>query len=164
MSIELLPERKLRTHCKRGHSYEEVGFYKYGSGSRGCKACIKLRDSQPHRQEAIRKWNNGPEGKASRAKWNRAHRHGLTYLEYEQLYNLQDGICAICEQEPRSKTGGNGECRLVIDHDHSCCPGKRSCGKCIRGLICPDCNIALGKFQDSTKVLHKAIVYLERGK
>jgi hypothetical protein len=30
-----------------------------------------------------------------------------------------------------------------VDHDHACCQKKnRSCGKCIRGLLCHTCNIA----------------------
>ena len=52
---------------------------------------------------------------------------------------------------------------INIDHDHTCCPGRRSCGKCIRGLPCPVCNRGLGMFKDSVKSLLRAVDYLEGG-
>ena len=35
--------------------------------------------------------------------------------------------------------------RLVIDHDHACCPvGHNTCGKCVRGALCSRHNVHLG--------------------
>lgn len=48
---------------------------------------------------------------------------------------LSPGTCEICKR---------GFDNLHIDHDHSCCPGNYSCGKCLRGLLCPGCNSNLG--------------------
>jgi hypothetical protein len=36
---------------------------------------------------------------------------------------------------------------IFIDHDHACCPGKRSCGRCLRGLLHRTCNVAVGYFE-----------------
>jgi hypothetical protein len=45
---------------------------------------------------------------------------------------------------------------LCIDHNHS--TGK------VRGVLCDDCNIALGKFKDSQELLTNAVQYLEKYK
>jgi hypothetical protein len=50
----------------------------------------------------------------------------------------------------------------VVDHDHACCPGVRSCGRCVRGFLCDGCNLGLGAFQDSPGTMRAAISYLER--
>lgn len=34
---------------------------------------------------------------------------------------------------------------VAIDHDHKCCPGHRSCGSCVRGIVCRSCNLLYGK-------------------
>lgn len=48
-----------------------------------------------------------------------------------------------------------------VDHDHSCCSGVKSCGKCVRGLLCGNCNLFLGFLKDDTKKMRKAIEYIE---
>jgi hypothetical protein len=50
---------------------------------------------------------------------------------------------------------------LAVDHDHSCCPGKKSCGKCIRGVVHMACNIALGLMKDDPVMLRSAARYVE---
>lgn len=51
------------------------------------------------------------------------------------MYFDQDGQCLldICSNEA-----------IRVDHDHKCCPGRKSCGRCIRGLLCDSCNLDLG--------------------
>lgn len=63
-----------------------------------------------------------------------ARTYGITPEQYWQLYAHQGGRCYIC----RRATGRRR--RLAVDHDHSCCPGSTSCGKCVRGLLCKTCN------------------------
>ena len=51
-----------------------------------------------------------------------------------------------------------------VDHDHDCCPGQSSCGKCIRGLLCLTCNRALGLLKDDPMRVRAAADYLENTK
>ena len=53
---------------------------------------------------------------------------------------------------------------LCIDHDHSCCPGQKTCGKCIRGILCNDCNIAEGRLKSDKELVKALLRYLEKEK
>lgn len=93
--------------------------------------------------------------------WSEYHKekryklHGLTREQFEALLISQHGLCAICGTD---EPGGSG--RWHIDHDHACCPSKRSCGRCIRGLLCMRCNMALGLLGDDEAALEAALRYL----
>lgn len=71
---------------------------------------------------------------------------GLTRDDYDNLSKSQDEKCAICGEKELFR-------RLSVDHDHK--TGK------VRGLLCFDCNTALGKFKDDVEMLKKAISYLQ---
>lgn len=48
-----------------------------------------------------------------------------------------------------------------VDHNHKCCPNpNKTCGLCIRGLLCYSCNYGLGQFKDSVSNLLNAASYL----
>lgn len=80
--------------------------------------------------------------------------YGLSLADYEELLAVQDGVCAICRMPPEPGTN------LHVDHDHGCCPGKKTCGNCIRGLLCGDCNLALGCLKDNVDYVSRALLYL----
>lgn len=76
---------------------------------------------------------------------------------YDALLASQGGKCAICKTD---KPGGNPGNSFCIDHDHSCCPGKKSCGECIRGLLCNGCNTGIGLLKDNPTITQAATDYL----
>lgn len=86
---------------------------------------------------------------------NTLRRMGITAKQYDDMLVKQGGGCAICGVE--ACRSGKAFC---VDHDHSCCNGNGSCGKCVRGLLCNDCNAMLGFAHDDTDRLAKAIEYL----
>ena len=79
-------------------------------------------------------------------------RFGLSTDEYVIMLKNQNYLCAICKKEDSK--------RLCVDHDHSCCAGSYSCGKCIRGLLCSRCNKTLGMIEDNIDYLNSMIEYL----
>jgi hypothetical protein len=78
----------------------------------------------------------------------RLYNHKMTVEEHDKLLKKQKNRCAICRKKFRKTPH--------IDHSHV--TGKN------RGLLCDDCNLGLGRFKDSVKVLGKAIIYLKQCK
>lgn len=82
------------------------------------------------------------------------HRYGISLDVYQRMLEKQKGTCAICEKPERIIDSRTKELReLSVDHNHY--SGK------IRGLLCHDCNIAIGHLQDDPNLFRKAIIYLE---
>lgn len=80
--------------------------------------------------------------------------YGITVARYEELHEMQGGLCAICG-EPEGKMQRGKVYMLSVDHDHV--TGE------VRGLLCNNCNRAIGLLKDNTDILKKAIRYLEVG-
>jgi hypothetical protein len=68
--------------------------------------------------------------------------YGLSAADYDALLESQGGGCAICQVTPEHFTKS-----MAVDHDHACCSGRQSCGRCVRGILCPFCNNALGGYE-----------------
>lgn len=84
-------------------------------------------------------------------------RHGITLKKYQEILEQQNKLCAICKRECDRFPN------LSVDHDHLCCPGsvRKSCGNCVRGLLCNNCNLMLGYAKDDIERLYRAIEYLQ---
>lgn len=84
--------------------------------------------------------------------------HNISKKTFDKILTAQKQRCAICDRSFEEFKGS-----WHIDHDHKCCGdrGKKSCGNCIRGILCGSCNNGLGMMQDNTKILKNAVIYLE---
>ena len=83
-------------------------------------------------------------------------KYGFDWETYSRM--LAEAVargCPIC--------GGSIEKHgSAVDHDHACCAGKVTCGKCVREIICARCNIGLGGFRDDPEAMRRAADYVER--
>lgn len=104
-----------------------------------------------------RERSRSPEFLEYRFTWKLKNSFSMSREEYDHLLEEQGNVCAICH---KPDPGGS---RLAVDHDHRCCPtqGIRTCGSCNRGLLCVNCNTALGSLGENVAILRSALSYLE---
>jgi len=124
-----------------------------------CKPCYneRLRNSEESKKYARDRQRRGRKENPEQYRgYELKKRHKITLETYNKKLEEQGGLCAICGVDAESFTRS-----LAVDHDHSCCDHDKSCGKCLRGLLCTGCNSGLGSFRDNIDNLKKAIVYLE---
>jgi hypothetical protein len=70
-------------------------------------------------------------------------RYGITVDDFDRMLAEQGGLCAICREAPAEH----------VDHDHAT--------NRVRGLLCFNCNGALGQFRDRRDLMLRAIAYLD---
>lgn len=105
---------------------------------------------------AGKRWREANRGSSVWRKYKLKYRFGMSLESYDSLLKRQHGRCAACGRRPLKGLF------LVVDHDHRCCPGERSCGRCVRALIHSKCNVALGAADDDPKVLAALLRYAKR--
>ena len=75
---------------------------------------------------------------------------GIDMSDFQDMLSIQNGACAICGHSDLS----DPNFFPLVDHCHS--TGR------VRGLLCMNCNQALGKFKDDKSRLFSAIAYLSK--
>ena len=128
----------------------------------------RLPDVREKSREANRRWAQSQPGAESARRrrqvnretaYYRRWRHGLSMAQLDGLLRSQNGRCANhgCAREFSESLPYH------VDHDHSCCPSRvSSCGNCMRGLLCRNCNAGMGLLGDSIERLEGAAAYLRR--
>lgn len=146
-------------HCRKCQTTKPVSEFNrnrrhFDDLNPDCKPCQLARRRKwvaenPERvKELMRNWHHA-NPKRSKEIADKA-RYGLEYGEYDRILALQDGRCALCRTD---KPGGKG--RFHVDHDHA--TGK------VRGLLCHNCNVALGHVNEDPVLIRKMIAYLAEG-
>jgi len=134
--------------CKR--TKDAGAFSKNIASKDGLQAtCRRCRDILNERKKVYRS-KNVDKMKNEKLKY----RYHITIEKYNEMLKDQKGVCAICGGTNQSEKA------LAVDHDHACCPGERSCGECVRGLLCEACNLSIGRMQDDPIRLIKASEYI----
>lgn len=78
--------------------------------------------------------------------------YGISYEDFHKMFEEQNGKCKICRKAGFPLVSGQ-KIYLNVDHCHTT--------GAVRGLLCHNCNRALGLLQDDIAILKSAVEYLE---
>jgi hypothetical protein len=109
--------------------------------------CPEIRAKRAAAERARRAGN--PEKAREATQRRRCRKYGISLEDYGRLLTKQRGKCAICRT--KNPAGRYGEWQ--IDHDHE--TGQ------VRGLLCNNCNHAIGLLKEDLEVLAAALAYVK---
>jgi hypothetical protein len=136
---------KLCTVCderKPVELFRQVGVKRDGSPSYSwCLDCNKAKQREYTRIYRETK-------REQRHEYWRRRNYGLTPEQQKQLWEQANGRCQICGADPTER-----DPKLCVDHDHV--TGR------VRGLLCRNCNTAVGLLNDEPSLVERALHYLQ---
>jgi len=134
------------------HKHERTRDRRFGH----CKACHLVRVNRWHRE-------NPERTAAISRRESLKHTYKWTWDELQDLYRYQKGLCGLCELPMRGlERTGDRRKTTNVDHDHACCSGGKSCGKCVRALVHPQCNTVLSLVERYPLSVAGVSAYLDR--
>ncbi len=148
----------LTKHCKRCDTTKSLDdFHRDSKSSDGkysyCKECNKAKakaayhaDPEGRREYERKRRERFPDRDREQ---NYKSKYGITLAQYNEMHAAQGGVCRACKK-PESRIATR---HLAVDHCHR--TGK------IRGLLCSNCNRALGLLDDDISRLRSLADYLE---
>ena len=143
-TAHLLLETRVCRVCKKQKNLLDEYYLsrrdptKKSSYSYECKECTVKRTVEYNREHST----------SVRSQYLKRN-YGLTFEEFEAMLSDQDNCCAICKS---TKPLGRHK-RFNVDHHNK--TGN------VRGLLCSNCNTALGLVNDNIHTLKSMIQYLE---
>ena len=133
-----------RCICKK---CENLRTKEYWEKHKKEKQQYKRRYYEIHKEEIKRKQKQYSKNNKEKLKeYQRIKHYGITLQQELKILKAQNNKCAICNKPLTDLS------EACVDHDHK--TGK------VRGVLCHECNLGIGKFKDNPKILIKAAVYL----
>jgi hypothetical protein len=117
-----------KKRCVRCNEVKEFADFDLNRGTvqSHCRPC-----RNEYKSELRKKLS--PEERRAKDRLGNLRKYGITLVEWEAMFERQERTCAICR---RAQTNGHG---WHTDHCHE--TGK------VRGILCHDCNVALGAYE-----------------
>ena len=133
--------------CSCGAEKAILGESLKSKGSTKCWTCGRKIANSKIRKNPTRKY------------WHLKYNYNLSYDKVRAILSAQDHKCAICKKDIEMG-------KFSVDHNHKCCNYRvgcqsKSCGKCVRGFLCRNCNSGIGLFKESIILIENAARYMK---
>lgn len=119
-----MADKRYKRFCNRGHDTLVTGRLQH---NHACVACEPIKAREHYVKAGLKK------------------AYGVSKEQYDEMFNSQNGLCAICLKPELNR-------HLSVDHDHLT--------NKVRGLLCRKCNFILGFAADDLLILQSAMKYL----
>ena len=132
--------------CNRELSQEEYYPSCWGIQGQPCRDCQNKRAAKWRKKnpDKIKKWRQ-KQGRLYTQNSHLLNRYGISQEEYYAMMARQKNRCLGCQESFIGKA--------VVDHDHR--TGR------VRGILCRQCNWALGQTKENPLTLRRLIAYIE---
>lgn len=140
----------LTKRCRKcGEEKPVTEFYTRKSSKDGyrneCKACHSKRYKEYYKQDYCK------ENHRKSARKHTLKQYGIDEDTYKKMHDNQQGKCLICGT-PFELVSTSRTKTACVDHNHK--TGE------VRGLLCWNCNVALGKLKEDPNIVMNAYKYL----
>lgn len=159
------PNLAVRSDKGKKHKYtkkrtlkSEIQYFNLGINEDGteklgkkCQRCRKIKSLDDYYYDKIRNFHDyvcKPCAIKINVEGQRLAKYGVSKQKYQEMLSFAKRKCEICFRPSRNQLS------LSVDHCHY--------SKKVRGLLCHQCNVGIGYFQDNPKFLLSAIRYLKK--
>lgn len=169
--------RHKSSKCEPGCTCKRHTSFKQGALGKTCpEGCTCGRHGRPWKidwndPDAVRVYaaayarerraRDPEKGRAAAREYKRRNPYQAKYRmsrqDWHDILARQGGCCYLCGDALNLEDKRS----IHVDHDHSCCRSERTCGQCIRGLACRNCNQGVGVFLDDPERMRRAADALE---
>lgn len=136
--------------CNRCKTYKMMLEFSLNKNStEGRKSICKVCSNKAQKALYKRRREEDPEAHTLKLRKQTLMKgYGLTLEDFDRMLEAHNHVCAICGKPESFREN------LTIDHCHT--TGR------VRGLLCTNCNSAIGKLGDTSVAVSKAVAYLQR--
>lgn len=151
IKIDLEQQQKTCSVCSQRKVFTEFYNMKTTPDKKSYR-CRSCDDS------ARKKWTTASPNRAYLSQRERRlkYKYGVDLTWYEEQFKKQNYSCALCKSTSNKTSGKREFWNFSVDHCHE--------SNKVRGILCNNCNRALGLFEDNAELLRKAADYVEQHK